>query len=93
MDKVQVGQLVRSMAGRDKGSFYLIYDVLDEAFVRVVNGDKKKLSNPKRKNIKHLEIFHVVADDIRQKFSTGETVTEANVLKAIKDLGDSHIKD
>lgn len=90
MEKVQVGQLVRSVAGRDKGSYYLIYDVLDESFVRVINGDKKKLSNPKRKNIKHLELFPVTADDIREKLGRGDTVTETDVLKTIKNLGDSH---
>lgn len=91
MDNVQVGQLVRSSAGRDKGKVYLIYDLLDEAFVRVIDGEKKKLTNPKRKNIKHLDIFPVKADIVAEKLIRGEPVTEKEISETIKTLGLSHI--
>ncbi|WP_418791441.1 RNA-binding protein [Phosphitispora sp. TUW77] len=91
MENVQVGQLVRSSAGRDKGNIYLVYDLLDEAFVRVIDGVKKKLTNPKRKNIKHLEIFPVKADCIAEKLIKGELVTEKEISETIKTLGLSHI--
>ena len=91
MEGAQIGQLVRSSAGRDKGSFYLIYDLLDEAFVRVIDGDKKKITNPKRKNIKHLEIFPVRADNVAEKLVSGKPVTEKEISESIKTLGLSHI--
>ncbi len=91
MDNVQVGQLVRSSAGRDKGKVFLIYDLLDEAFVRVIDGEKRKLTNPKRKNIKHLDIFPVKADTVAEKLIRGEPVTEKEISETIKTLGLSHI--
>lgn len=84
---IKVGQLVRSRAGRDKGNYYLIYDMVDEAFVRVINGEKKRLTNPKRKNIKHLEIFPVIAEELALKILSGEQIVEEEVLKAVKSLG------
>lgn len=46
-----IGQLVKSKAGRDKKRFFIIYDVLNEAFVRVVDGDCRKVENPKKKTL------------------------------------------
>lgn len=90
MEDVQVGQLVRSVAGRDEGKFYLIYDVLDKAFVRVIDGDKKKLNNPKKKNIKHLRLFPEVAESVADKLNKGAGVAEEEIYEAIRTLGLSH---
>lgn len=90
MEEIRVGQLVRSAAGRDEGKLYLIYDVLDKAFVRVIDGEKKKLTNPKKKNVKHLGFFPEVADSIEDKLNRGEKVTEEEVAESIKTLGLSH---
>ncbi|MHB9095545.1 MAG: RNA-binding protein [Eubacteriales bacterium] len=89
-EEVQVGQLVKSAAGRDKGKFYLIYDVLDKAFVRVIDGDKKKLTNPKKKNIKHLKFFPVQADAVAGKLRKGEPIIIEEISEAIHALGLSH---
>lgn len=90
MEEVKIGQLVKSTAGRDEGSFYLVYDVLDKAFVRVIDGDKKKLTNPKKKNFKHLKFFPEVSLSVADKLTRGESVTEEEVAEAIKLLGLSH---
>ena len=86
MEEVQVGQLVRSLAGRDRGRFYLIYDVLDEAFVRVIDGEKKRLNNPKKKNVKHLRFYSQTAVGIAEKLRTGQTVTEEEIMDSVKKL-------
>ena len=41
------------MAGRDKGGFYLVVEVND-CYAKVVDGEKRLLSKPKNKNLKHL---------------------------------------
>jgi len=90
MEEIRVGQLVRSAAGRDTGKLYLIYDVLDKAFVRVIDGEKKKLTNPKKKNMKHLSFFPEVVESIADKLNLGENVTDEEVAEVIKTLGLSH---
>ena len=49
------GQIVLSKAGRDFGS-YLIVSHLDENGVYVVDGKKRPVDRPKRKNPKHLSV-------------------------------------
>lgn len=50
-----LGQFCRSKLGRDKGKLYIIYELVDEDYVLLVDGKYKGLKNPKKKNIKHLQ--------------------------------------
>ena len=48
------GEIVKSLAGRDKG--YLLCVVgYDEEFVLVCDGKERRLERPKKKNPKHLQ--------------------------------------
>ena len=55
MNKVSVGDCVLSVAGRDKGEYFVVIST-DGKFVTVVNGRTRKASSPKRKNRKHIRI-------------------------------------
>ena len=51
--------LAKSSAGHDKGSWYAIIKsetVEEPGFVYIADGRRRKLGNPKKKNIKHVEI-------------------------------------
>jgi len=92
-ENVQIGRLVRSAAGRDKGKFYLIYDVLDEAFVRVIDGEKRTIDNPKKKNIKHLELLPAIAEAVAEKLRMEQAVLGNEISEAVRTLGLSHKYD
>ncbi len=47
------GDVVKSLSGHDKGSVYVVIGVKDR-FVLLADGKNKLLSDPKRKNVKHL---------------------------------------
>lgn len=46
---LEKGQLVRSIAGHDKGEYFLVYQIIDDNFVLIVNGKTRKLEKPKLK--------------------------------------------
>ena len=50
---LEKGQLVRSIAGHDIGEYFLVYQIIDDNFVLIVNGKTRKLEKPKLKKIKH----------------------------------------
>ena len=54
-----VGYLVRSTAGHDKGKVYVVISE-DECGVFVSDGDVRTKTNPKRKNIKHVQIIRKI---------------------------------
>lgn len=55
MPKIEVGQIVRSKAGKDKGSLYFVWRV-GEGFADVLDGKKRKINRPKVKRFKHLVV-------------------------------------
>lgn len=58
---VQRGMVVKSKAGHDKDSFFVIANKLDkDNFVLIVNGKSRKIDNPKKKNLKHLSIVNKI---------------------------------
>ncbi len=51
-----VGTICTSAQGRDKGASYAVISIESPSFVLVVDGIRRKLDSPKRKNIKHLTL-------------------------------------
>ncbi len=83
--EIQKGQLVTSRAGRDKNTIYIIYD-WDTTFVYVVDGQYKRISNPKKKNINHLWYSEKIDQEINEKLSTGSKVTNKDIRDALDRL-------
>ncbi|NLM38475.1 MAG: RNA-binding protein [Firmicutes bacterium] len=54
MELLNLGQLVTSRAGRDAGRKYVVIGFSEPGFVLVADGEIRKVSRPKRKNVKHL---------------------------------------
>ena len=46
--RVQIGLLVRSTRGRDRGRYYLVVGMESETKVRVADGDLRRVESPKR---------------------------------------------
>lgn len=84
--ELEIGQLVRSKAGRDRGRYYLVWGQVGDNFIRVVDGEVRRLDNPKLKNVKHVQVAGKVADEIVQKVQRGQPVTNAQIRKAIAML-------
>lgn len=85
---VQIGQVVRSKAGRDKGRVFVIIDILDDKYVLIVDGDLRKLDKPKKKKIKHLIVYKSVLKNIKEKIEKGESFNNAYVRKALKPFNE-----
>lgn len=56
------GSVVRSKAGRDKGKTAVILS-FDDRFAYIADGKERKVSKPKLKNVKHLELTETVLDE------------------------------
>ena len=57
------GQVVKSISGRDKGKVFLIFELVDDDMVTIVNGKLRGVEKPKLKKVKHLMIYKDVLDD------------------------------
>lgn len=55
------GLVVRALAGRDKGGYFVVVSV-DKDCVWIADGKRRKLNAPKRKNIRHVQMTARVVD-------------------------------
>ncbi len=78
----QPGQIVRSKAGHDKGTIFLVLDVCDAKHVCVVDGRRRSLARPKTKRVIHLQPYRAVIPD----FKTMKTDVNWNDAKVRKLL-------
>ena len=67
---LSVGQLVRSIAGRDKGQLYLVLQV-ERNLLLLVDGRKRNMGNPKQKNRRHVQAVGKVAADFANQLKAG----------------------
>ncbi len=81
---VEIGSVVFSRAGHDKGNYFMVYEIVDDNFVTIVDGDIRKLSKPKKKKIKHIKNTDTVLENIAQKVKDNTTVYDAEIFSALK---------
>ena len=60
---IQKGSVVRAKAGRDKGGYFVVTDILNSRQVLICDGKHRKVQKPKLKNVIHLEVTKEVAQD------------------------------
>lgn len=68
-NKLERGQVVISKCGRDIGKLQVVIDNLDDSYVLVVDGKRRKIEKPKKKKVKHLQNCNKFVDlkDITDK--------------------------
>ncbi len=82
------GGVCVSRQGRDKGRYYLIKEVNKDGTVTVTDGNFRKLSAPKKKNIKHLTLLPDLAEAIAEKFEEGRQVYDTEIYSALRPYND-----
>lgn len=79
MDRWEKGMLAKSLAGHDEGKIYVILKE-EDTYVYLIDGDIRKLDNPKKKKKKHVQL-------IRQKneIEEADDVKIKRILKVYKN--------
>jgi large subunit ribosomal protein L14e len=78
------GAIVRSLAGRDQGSCYVVIRQVDERIVAVSNGRQRTTDRPKRKNRRHLEVLGWVDATLALRLERGDKVSDADIVRALE---------
>ena len=81
---VQKGQLVRSLAGRDKDKFYLVLN-REGDMLFLADGRKRGVQNPKKKNIRHVQSCNRIAADAAAGLQGG-TMRDEEIRAGIRRL-------
>lgn len=79
----QIGQVVYSKSGHDKGDVQMIVAVEGE-YLFLADGRRRKLEKPKRKKKMHVQPTFYVENDVAAKLQTGAYLLDADIKKALK---------
>ncbi len=89
MVELRPGQLVRSLAGRDRGKHYLVLQVIDQRYVLLVDGRSRTAGRPKKKNKVHLQHYDrgVETEQIRE-IESGSNNRAVELIKKMAPAND-----
>lgn len=84
--ELHAGDIVISMAGRDKGRPFVVMQVVDGQYVLLCDGDLRKVDKPKRKKIKHLKSTDTAAQLVKEKLASGVRVTNPDLRRCLEEV-------
>ncbi|MBR7164458.1 MAG: RNA-binding protein [Clostridia bacterium] len=87
---VFAGDIVYAKAGRDKDTPFVVLEVLDDEYVWLANGRRRKVEKPKKKKIKHLQKSKYTSLLVQEKLKNGGFVTNPDVKRALAEILNDH---
>ncbi len=84
MGEIRPGQLVCSLAGRDRGKYYFVWRRIDNRYVLVVDGRDKTLGSPKKKNLIHLQKHNFVSSAFVEGINSGK-ISDSLISRYLKE--------
>lgn len=80
--------MVISKSGRDLGKAFVVVRVINERYLSICDGDLRKIENPKKKNIRHLQFTSLSAEEVRDCLHRGEIPANHIIKKSLKTIFD-----
>lgn len=80
----QIGQFVKVLRGKDESSYAVITAIIDDRFVMIADGDKRKFDLPKKKNVLHLELQPDISLEVTNSLLETGRVTNAKLRYVIQ---------
>jgi len=84
------GSIVLSLAGRDKGNYFVITEIQDN-FAYIVDGKIHKVENPKLKKLKHMVEHSSVDEALADKIKNKSKITNQEIKRVLKKMGGSNV--
>ena len=83
----ELGVIVTSRAGHDKGRAFVIVGREGSEHLRLADGKTRRIEQPKKKKLRHVHIEPHIACGIREQLAAGKPVQNAELAKALSALG------
>ncbi|WP_197072711.1 KOW domain-containing RNA-binding protein [Bacillus sp. B-jedd] len=81
--RIVPGQIALVKSGRESGQYVIIIGLVDDQFVLVADGEKRKSNRPKRKNIRHLQLLDRIAPEVYNSIIETGCVTNGKLRFAL----------
>ncbi len=84
--QIRLGQLVTSIAGRDKGRKLIVINIIDDLHVVVADGDLRRLAKPKTKKVRHLNVSKRVFSEVAEILNSRGKLTDDKLRKLLESV-------
>ena len=81
---ITIGSVVYSRAGRDEGRYYIFTEIVSDEFVKIVDGDVRRLDKAKLKKLKHVKVTGDVIESVAEKIKTGAVIYDSEIREALR---------
>lgn len=78
-----IGRIVKVLRGREQEKYAVIVRIIDERFVWIADGNKRKFDQPKKKNLLHLELLAQVSSEVADSIMETGRVTNGKLRYAL----------
>ena len=92
-DVPDLGQIIRITKGREQGQYAIIIGVIDDRFVLLADGDKRKYDRPKKKNKKHIEFTPFISSEVRKSLLETRRVSNRKLRFALEFYSSEVVTD
>lgn len=79
----QIGQVVRITKGREQNQYAVVINIIDDRFVLLADGEKRKYDRPKKKNVLHMELTPYVSSEVRTSLLETNRVSNGKLRFAL----------
>lgn len=89
----RIGQIVRITHGRETDQHMIVIKHINDRYVLLADGEKRKYDQPKRKNINHFEAIDYISEEIEESLLDNGRVTNGKIRFAINKFAGEIVTD
>lgn len=89
--RIHLGQIIMVLSGREAGNYAVVVR-LDDSYVWLANGQKRKYGKPKRKNRRHIQPTRYIADEVIEAIKSNGSVDDAKLVFALNQYKKLNLK-
>lgn len=85
--RFEKAQIVRSLSGHDSGQLFCVMDTEGDRLL-LADGKRRRVNDPKRKNVKHVAHAGVFEHPTLEKVRAGQSVSDKELRIALAQIRD-----
>jgi len=91
--KPRLGQIVQITKGREAGQYMIVISIIDESYVLLADGIRRKFNQPKKKNILHFNMLDYISADIQNSLLETGRITNGKLRFTIDKYVNEYVTD
>lgn len=80
----EIGQIVQITRGRELDQHAVVIDIINDRYVLLADGEKRKYDRPKKKNVNHMQLTPFISDEVKKSLLETNRVSNGKLRFALE---------